>query len=152
AVLTLQNGLVSGLAAAMIATGLQYVVGLPAEQLGEDIYSYMSRVFAEPIAWTCFALIFGHIRSRQIAHAAELEAQLGERDLQCAAVTKLCDDFRRRIEVLERQIAAGEQSSNADMAQALIELQHARWDEFAERLRRFIVLMTGCPEFAIHLT
>ncbi|HEY7247180.1 MAG TPA: hypothetical protein VH678_25180 [Xanthobacteraceae bacterium] len=151
AVLTLQNGLASGLAAAAIATALQYAGGLPPELLGEDIYSYIGRIAAEPIAWTCFALMFGHIRSRQIAHAAELEAQLVERNEQCAAVADLCDDLRRRIEVLERQIAAAGHASNADMAEAVIELHHADWDDFADRLRRFVVLMTGCADFAIHL-
>jgi len=151
AVLTLQNGLASALAAAIIATTLQYASGLPPQLLGEDIYSYIGRIAAEPIAWTCFALIFGHIRSRQIAHAAGLETQLAERNEQCAAVAELCDDLRRRVEVLERQIAAAGQLSNADMAQAIIELHHARWDDFTDRLRRFVVLMTGCPEFAIHL-
>ncbi len=151
AVLTLQNGLASALAAAIVATALQYAGGLPPELLGEDIYSYIGRVAAEPIAWTCFALIFGHIRSRQIAHAAELETRLAERNEECAAVADLCDHLRRRIEVLERQIAAAGHSSNADMAEAIIELHHAGWDDFADRLRRFVVLMTGCPEFAIHL-
>jgi hypothetical protein len=151
AVLTLQNGFGSGLAAAIIATGLQYATGLPPELLGEDIYNYIGRIAAEPIAWTCFALIFGHIRSRQIAHAAEIEAQLVQRNEQCAAVAELCDDLRRRTAVLERQIAAAGQSSSADMAQAIIELHQAGWDDFADRLRRFVVLVTGCPAFAVHL-
>jgi hypothetical protein len=151
AVLTLQNGLGSALAAAIIASGLQYVGGLPPELLGEDIYSYIGRIAAEPIAWTGFALIFGHIRSRQIAHAAELQAQLAERTEQCAAVAGLCDDLRRRLEALERQIAAAGQLTDADAAQAIIELHQAGWDDFTERLRRFLVLMTGCPEFTIHL-
>jgi hypothetical protein len=151
AVLTLQNGLACALAAALIATALQYAGGLPPEMLGEDIYSYIGRVAAEPIAWTCFALVFGHIRSRQIAHTAELEAQLAERNAQCAAVADLCDDLRGRIEALERQIAASAQSSNAEMAESIIELHRASWDDFAERLRRFVVLMTGCPDFVIHL-
>jgi len=128
AVLTLQNGLGSALAAAIIASGLQYVSGLPPELLGEDVYSYIARIAAEPIAWTGFALIFGHIRSRQIAHAAELQAQLAERTEQCAAVAELCDDLRRRLEALERQIAAAGQLTDADVAQATIELHQAGWD------------------------
>jgi hypothetical protein len=150
-VLTLQKGLAWGLACAVIASGLQYAGGLPPELMSEDIYSYIGRIAAEPIAWICFALVFGHIRSRQIAHAAELEAQLAERNQQCGAVASLCDDLRRRIEVLEREIAAAGQLSNADMAQAVIELNHAGWDDFAQRLTRFVVLITGCPEFTIHL-
>jgi hypothetical protein len=151
AVLTVQKGLAWGLVAAVIASGLQYAGGLPPELMGEDIYSYIGRIAAEPIAWTCFALVFGHIRSRQIAHAAELEAQLAERNRQCTSVADLCDELRQRIEVLERQIAAAGQLSSADMVQAAMELNHAAWDDFAERLTRFVVLMTGCPEFTIHL-
>jgi hypothetical protein len=150
-VLTLQKGLAWGLAAAVIASGLQYAGGLPAELMSEDIYSYIGRIAAEPIAWICFALVFGHIRSRQIIHAAELEARLAERNQQCGAVADLCDDLRGRVEVLERQIAAAGELSNVDMVQAVIELNHAAWDDFAQRLTRFVVLITGCPEFTIHL-
>src|SRR5262245_15290810 len=72
-VLSLQHGLAAGLAAAIIAVGVQYVNGLPPALMTEDMYGYIGRLAAEPIGWTCVALLIGYIRSRQIAQTRELE-------------------------------------------------------------------------------
>jgi hypothetical protein len=149
--LTLQHGLAAGLAAAIIAAVLQYSGGLPPALLSEDMYAYIGRIAAEPVGWTCVALLIGHIRSRQIASTGELQAQLAERSRDCAAVADLCLDLRRRTEMLERHIAANAHSSNADVAEAMSELHHAGWDDFAQRLMRFVVLMTGSAEFTVYL-
>ena len=53
--------------------------------------------------------------------------------------------------MLERHIAANAQSSNVDVAEAMRELNDATWDNFAERLTRFVVLMTGTAEFSVYL-
>jgi hypothetical protein len=150
-VLTLQRGLAAGLVATLIAAALQYSGGLPPALMSEDMYAYIGRIAAEPVGWTCVALLIGHMRSRQIASTAELQAQLAERSQHCAAVADLCVDLRRRTEMLERQIAANAHSSNADMAEAMSELQHAGWDDFTQRLTRFVVLMTGSAEFTVYL-
>src|SRR5260370_27863452 len=115
------------------------------------MYAHIGRIAAEPVGWTCVALLIGHMRSRQIASTAELQAQLAERSQHCAAVADLCVDLRRRTEMLERQIAANAHSSNADVAEAMSELQHAGWGGFTQRLTRFVVLMAGCAEFTVYL-
>jgi polysaccharide biosynthesis protein PelD len=150
-VLSLQHGLAAGLAAAVIAAGLQYWAGLPAPLMTEDMYGYIGRIAAEPVGWTCVALLIGHIRSRQIAQSAELEAELAERSRHSAAVAGLCVDLRARTEMLERHIAASAQASNIDVAEAVAELQHADWDEFAPRLTRFVALIAGAAEFSVYL-
>jgi hypothetical protein len=150
-VLSLQHGLGAGLAAAVIAAGVQYWGGLPPVLMTEDMYGYIGRVVAEPVGWTCVALLIGHIRSQQIAQARELEAELAERNEHSAAVADLCVDLRGRAEMLERQIAANAQSSNVDVADATIALQHATWEDFADRLTRFVILMTGASEFSVYL-
>jgi len=150
-VLSLQHGLGTGLAAAIIAAGVQYWGGLPPALMTEDMYGYIGRVAAEPVGWTCVALLIGHIRSQQIAQARELEAELAERNEHSAAVADLCVDLRHRTEMLERQIAANAQSSNVDVADAVIALQHAGWEDFPDRLTRFVILMTGAAEFSVYL-
>jgi hypothetical protein len=150
-VLSLQHGLGAGLAAAVIAAGVQYWGGLPPALMTEDMYGYIGRVVAEPVGWTCVALLIGHIRSQQIAQARELEAELADRNEHSAAVADLCVDLRGRAEMLERQIAANAQSSNVDVADAIIALQHATWEDFADRLTRFVILMTGASEFSVYL-
>jgi hypothetical protein len=150
-VLALQHGLAAGLLAALIAAALQYAPGLPAQLITEDMYSYIGRIAAEPIGWTCLALLFGHMRSRQIANSKEHEAKLAERSAHAAAVAELCVDLRHRIETLERHVAANAHASNADVVEALRALQRSGWDDFVQSLTRFVTLMTGSSEFTIHL-
>jgi hypothetical protein len=150
-VLSLQHGLAAGLFAALVAAALQYAPGLPAPLITEDMYSYIGRLAAEPIGWTALALLIGHMRSRQIANSKELEARLKERSAHAAAVADLCVDLRHRIETLERHVAANAHASNADVVEALSALQRAGWDDFAQSLARFVTLMTGSPEFTVHL-
>jgi hypothetical protein len=150
-VLSLQHGLVAGLAAAIIAAGLQFWGGPPPPLLTEDMYSYIARIAAEPMGWTCVALLIGHIRSRQIASHAELEAELAECNRHSGAVADLCLDLRARAEMLERHIAANGQASSIEIAEAIAALDQAGFDDFAQRLTRFVVLMTGAAEFSVYL-
>jgi hypothetical protein len=150
-VLSLQHGMAAGLGASVIAAGIQYWEGLPPAFMHEDMYAYIGRITAEPVGWSCVALLIGHIRSRQIANTAELERELEERSRQCAAVAELCVDLRSRTELLERHIAANAHASNNDIVQALSELNQATWENFLERLARFVNLMTGATDFSIHL-
>src|SRR5262249_38247860 len=141
----------AGPGAAIIAAGLHFPGGLPPALMTEDMYGFIARIAAEPMGWTCVALLIGHIRSRQIANHAELEAELAERDHHSAAVADLCHDLRARAEMLERQIAAHGQASAIDIAEAISALDHAAFDDFAQRLTRFVVLMTGAAEFSVYL-
>jgi hypothetical protein len=150
-VLSLQHGLAAGLAAAVVAAGLQYWGGLPPALMAEDMYAYIGRIAAEPVGWTCVALLIGSIRSRQITQTRDLELELAERTQHSAAVADLCEDLRGRAELLERHIAANAQASNIDVAEAVSALHHASLDNFAERLIRFVLLMTGATEFSVHV-
>jgi GAF domain-containing protein len=150
-VLSLQHGLALGLTAAIIAVGVQYWSGLPPALLTEDMYAYIGRIAAEPVGWTCVALLIGYIRSRQIAQTRELEDELIEQTEHGRAVADLCAELRDRTEMLERQIAANAHASNIDVAEAVSDLHHATFDDFAGLLTRFIVLMTGASEFTVYV-
>jgi hypothetical protein len=150
-VLSLQHGVAAGLAAAVVAAGVQFWAGLPPALLTEDMYGYIGRIAAEPIGWTCVALLIGHIRSQQIAQTRELEAELDERTRHSQAVADLCEELRERTELLERQIAASEQASNVDVAEAVSGLNHAGFDDFAKHLTRFVLVMTGAAEFTVYV-
>jgi hypothetical protein len=150
-VLSLQHGLAAGLAAAVTAAGLQYWEGLPPALMAEDMYAYIGRIAAEPVGWTCVALLIGSIRSRQITQTRELELELAERTRHSAAVADLCEDLRGRAERLERQIAANALASNVDVAEAVSALHHANLENLTERLTRFVLLMTGAAEFSVYV-
>jgi GAF domain len=150
-VLSLQHGMAAGLAAAIIAAGVQFWDGLPPALMHEDMYGYISRIAAEPVGWCCVALLVGHIRSRQIANMAELETELAESSQRCAAVAELCVDLRSRTELLERHIAANAHASNIDVVEAITALNQATWEDFTDRLTRFVNLMTGAADFSVYL-
>jgi hypothetical protein len=149
--LALQHGLGAGLGAALIAAGLQFSFGLPPALLSEDLYAYLGRVAFEPVAWTAVALFIGQIRSREINMTAALKARLAERTSHADTVADLCAHMRERIQTLEREIAANADASATDVAEAVIRLEHAGWDNFSACLRQFILLMTGATEFTIFL-
>ena len=150
-VLSLQHGLAAGLGAAIVAACLQYWGGLPPALMSEDMYGYIGRIAAEPVGWTCVALLIGHIRSRQIANTRSSRPSLPNAAGMARRSPISASTLRARTEMLERHIAAETHASNIDVAEAIIGLNHATWDDFTERLTRFVVLMTGAAEFSVYL-
>ena len=150
-VLSIQHGLGVGIAAALLACALQYTVLPPAQGLTEDIYDYVARTTAEPIAWTCVALLIGYIRHAQIRQKSQLQAELNDRRSECVTVANLCEGLKKRAEMLERHIAVNLPASHIDTAEAIAGLHTANWENFADRLTRFVNLMMGSSEFALYL-
>jgi hypothetical protein len=150
-VLSLQYGMTMGLVAAAIAAGLSIWGGLPPAAVTEDVYAYVTRIAAQPAAWTCVALLIGHTRTREIERAIELDARLAEEMKHSAAVAQLCAELRQRSHMLERHIAANANSSVIDVAEAITGLYETRWDSIAERIARFNVLMMGTAEYSVYL-
>jgi hypothetical protein len=150
-VLSLQHGTPAGITAAVAASGLFLWEELPPMVLSEDLYHYIGRVGVEPIGWTCAALLIGYVRDRQIRKRSELQAELAERGQHCQAVAQLCDNLRRRADLLERHIAANATSSPSDVAEAVSGLYESDSINFADRMGRFILLMTGGSDFTIYL-
>jgi len=150
-VLSLQYGLGVGIIAALSACALQYTIFAPAQGLTEDIYDYVARATAEPIVWTCVALLIGYIRHAQIRQRSQLQAELAERNNECVTVAELCENLKKRAEMLERHIAVNLPASHIDTAEAIAGLHSANWENFAERLTRFVNLMLGSSEFALYL-
>jgi hypothetical protein len=150
-VLALQHGLAAGLLAALIAAAVQLLPGLPSPSLAEDLYAYIGRVAFEPVAWTAMALFIGQIRSREIRTMRSLRARLVERTRHADGVAELSTHLRQRVDTLERQIAASADASVADVAEAMVNLEHAGWEDFSPALRQFIQLMTGAGEFTVYL-
>jgi hypothetical protein len=149
--LALQHGLAGGLTAALIAAALQFLPGLPAQSLAEDVYVYAGRIAFEPVAWTVAALFIGHLRNREISTLATLKGRLLERTRNAEALAELCTHLRQRIETLERHIAANDDTSIADVAEAIINVERAGWEDFAPCLRQLILLLTGAAEFSVYL-
>jgi hypothetical protein len=150
-VLSLEHGLHVGIAAALAACGIYIWEGLPPAALGEDFYEHVARIAAEPIGWTCAALLIGQVRHRQIGELATLKEALADRERHCQSVAAYCDELRTRTEMLERHIAANAVSSHVDVAEAVAALNQANSSDFTERLTKFIMLMTGSAEYALYI-
>lgn len=105
-VVSLHLGLGAGIAAAIVATGIFLWMGLPPQTWTEDLYQYLARVSAEPIGWTCMALLIGYLRGHQIRERSEMKAELAERDALCRNIATRYDALRQRADMLERHIAA----------------------------------------------
>lgn len=149
--LSLEHGLSAAVAAALAGCALYAWFDLPPTLVTEDVYAYLGRVAAEPVGWTCAALLIGHLRSRQIDQVTELQAELAETSKHSAAVAELCANLKSRTEMLERHIAANANTSAIDIAESITGLHDASFDNFAERLTRFIVLIIGTSEFSIYM-
>lgn len=150
-VLALEHGMGAGLIGALLATALYYGSGLPPAVMSEDLYAYIGRIAAEPIGWTCAALLIGHVRSRQVAQRRELQAALLAEDRECAALAEHCAQLKQRSALLERQIACNAQSSDIEVAEALVALRDADQANCRERISRLVRLMFGAGEASIFL-
>jgi hypothetical protein len=149
--LSLQYGMSVGLLAAAAGVGLEFWNGFPQAFVTEDVYAYVGRIGAQPAAWTCAALLLGHTRTREIERTRELEEKLAEEARHSAAVGKLCADLRARASMLERRLAAAEDASVADVAEAITKLYEAHWESISERVARLIVVLLGTAEFSVYL-
>jgi hypothetical protein len=149
--LSLEHGLGVAVAAALTSSALYASFDLPPALVTEDLYTYLGRGAAEPVGWTCAALLIGHLRTRQIGQVAELQEEVIEGSKHSAAVAELCASLKSRTEMLERHIAANANTSAIDIAEAITGLHDASFDNFADRLTRFIVLMVGSSEFSIYM-
>lgn len=150
-VLSLQYGLTASIIAAVIAAALNFAHGLPPSLLTEDVYDYIGRIAAEPVAWSCVALLIGHTRSREIERLVESETQLGAETARGTAVAELCEQLRRRVQTLERHIAANANASVIDIAEAITGLYEPRWDTIGSRVTRFVTTVMGTADFAVYL-
>jgi hypothetical protein len=103
--LSLQYGTISGLLAAFAAIVLTMLTGLPEQDIGENHFAYLLRIWGEPMLWIAAALLLGQFRMRQIAEKQRLRVEVTELSSQRAAIAEYAANLRRRCDRLERQIA-----------------------------------------------
>lgn len=103
--LSLQYGTISGLLAAGLAIALSAVIGWPDQEVGENHFNYLLRIWAQPVLWLAAALVLGQFRMRQIERKQELVRQVAELSSQRTAIADHAANLRRRCDALEREIA-----------------------------------------------
>jgi polysaccharide biosynthesis protein PelD len=120
--LSLQYGTVSGLLAASLAIIGTLLIGLPEAEIGESYFSYLIRVWTQPVLWIVVALLLGSFRMRQIEERDGLQRQVDEAIAQSASLSGYAKNLKARVDGLERQIAAAARPETAQLLDALSSL------------------------------
>lgn len=103
--LSLQYGTVSGLLAAGTVIAITLLQGVPEQNVGENHFAYLLRIWAEPLLWIAVAVLLGQFRMRQIERKQELSRQVHELTSQRAAIAEYANNLRARCAALERELA-----------------------------------------------
>lgn len=124
--LSLQYGTVSALLAAGCAIAASSILGLPDQEIGEDHFTYLLRVWSQPVLWLITALILGQFRMRQIERKQELARQVAELNMQRTAIADYAANLRERCERLERDIVGRRSMGGRDLLSLVHGLGAAR--------------------------
>ena len=120
---SLQYGTVSGLLAAGVAIVLSALLGWPDQEVGENHFNYLLRIWAQPVLWLTAALVLGQFRMRQIEQKQDLARQVAELSTQRTAISDYATNLRSRCETLEREITGRREPLVRTMLATLVRLQ-----------------------------
>lgn len=101
---SLQYGTVSGLLAAAAAIVVTMVKGAPEQDVEENLFTYLMRIWAEPILWLSGAVLLGQFRMRQLAERQELRRKVEELSVQRTTLAGYASSLRERCEAMEREL------------------------------------------------
>lgn len=141
--LSLQYGTVSGLLAAGTAIAATSLLGWSEQEIGENHFSYLLRIWAQPVLWLATALVLGQFRMRQIEMKQELARQVWELSAQRAALADYAGNLGQRCERLERAIATRRLPQGRVVLSALGQLGAATSAQAATRLATCLDLAFG---------
>jgi hypothetical protein len=147
--LSLQYGSVSGLLAAGVAIALSALLGWPEQEVGENHFNYLLRIWAQPVLWLVAALVLGQFRMRQIEEKQELRRHLGELSSQRTAIADYAGNLRERCEALERQLAVRIEPEARALLLALAALRNREADGRQAALRRALELSFGACQASL---
>ena len=102
--LSVQYGAVSGLLAAGVSIALSLYFGFPEQDVGENLFVHLLRVWAQPMLWITSAVILGQFRTRHMVERRELARELAKISSQRSAIARHAEGLRARCDALERHI------------------------------------------------
>ena len=117
--LSLQYGTVSGLLAAAIAIALTAGAGFPEQNPAQTYFSYLIKIWMEPMLWIGAAVLIGQFRMRQISRKQQLAFRVAELAAQKSAIADYAQNLRAHCNALERQIAGRSDPAALQVLQAL---------------------------------
>ena len=147
--LSLQYGTVSGLIAASLAIVGTVLIGMPEPDIEERYFSYLIRVWTQPVLWLLAALVLGTFRARQIEQRNELLRQAENLRIRGTTLLDYSNNLRARCTMLERRLATRESGDSGQMLAALSRLKEAAPGRWAPALSE--ALTAGFPKSQISL-
>ncbi len=142
--LSLQYGTVSGLLAAGVAITISALLGWPDQEVGENHFNYMLRIWAQPVLWLLAALVLGQFRMRQIEQKQDLARQVAELSSQRTAISDYATNLRTRCETLEREIAGRREPNTRALLGMLARLNSGGTDAAAAFAGTFLLALGPC--------
>jgi polysaccharide biosynthesis protein PelD len=124
--LSLQYGTVSGFLAAIVAIIGAWLIGWPEQDIGENHFQYLVRIWTLPVLWIGTALILGQFRMRQIMQKIELQRQVEELKRDQATLAGYANRMRLRCDELERSMTARATPDAVRLVDALAALRSAK--------------------------
>lgn len=126
--LSLQYGTVAGLLAAAMATLAYAFNGLPEQAIGENLFTFLLRIWALPILWIGVALVLGQFRLRQIEVKQSLKQRLGSRTSEAESLATYASALEARCHSLERKLTLMGPASGAAALDSLVAFSEASVD------------------------
>lgn len=120
---SLQYGTVSGLLAAGIAIAASALLGWSEQEPGENHFTFLLRVWSQPMLWLAAALVLGQFRMRQIEQKQDLQREVAELATQRKSIAEFAANLRQRCERLEREMVMRRGPAGRDVLVKLAHLQ-----------------------------
>ncbi len=120
--ITVQYGTAEGVFAAMVATVVLLVGGMPEQALDEDLYDYLFSIVYRPLMWFMAAIVLGELLMRHLKERDRLRLALEEAHTNEKTIA---DAYRRQQQVkadLEVRVA-GQMRTVISMYQAVKSLE-----------------------------
>jgi hypothetical protein len=124
--LSLQYGTVSGFLAAIVAIIGAWLIGWPEQDIGENHFQYLVRIWTLPVLWIGTALILGQFRMRQIMQKIELQRQVEKLEHERTTLGDYAKRMRRRCDELERSMTARATPDAVRLVDALAALRSTK--------------------------
>jgi hypothetical protein len=145
-----QYGIMGGLFAALAATAVFFVGGLPAQSATQDFYDYAGMVAAQPCAWFGTALVLGSLRTSHMQHQGELQEQLEQTGLMAEEMSDGLERAIGEIERLEHRIAT-DHTTLAALLHGLAKLKVGDRRSLVASIADVIRFGVGATSFAVYL-
>ena len=147
--LSLQYGTVSGLLAAGVSILFTAFMGWPEQDIGENHFNYLIRIWAEPVLWIVAALILGQFRMRQISERRELHRRIQELNAQRTAIAAYSGNLRERCESLERSIAGRSEPAGNAILNAFAQMGNETPAHFTSGFGNTIETLLGPGQYSV---